>query len=74
MCISWTHWILQEIYQELDQDSQAFDTLNQPTSKIQVDTNPSQCFFDTQGMSYPSTYTVLSKCNKMLHSVQRCIR
>ena len=32
-----------------------------------MDTNPSQCFFDTQGISYPSTYTVLSKSNKMLH-------
>ena len=73
-CISWTHWILQETYQELCQDGQAFDTLNLQTSKIWVDTTPSQHLFDTKGISYSSTYTTLSRSNEALHSTHRYIR
>ena len=48
--------------------------LTQSTSKFQVDTNPSQCFSDTEGISYPSTNTVISKSNTTLYSIHRCIR
>ena len=49
-------------------NSQAFDTFNPSSSKIQVDTN------NTQGISHPSTNIALPKSRKMLHSLYRHIR
>ena len=71
--IPWTCRILQAIHQELCKNSKTFDTINLSKSKIQVDSNPSQCFLNTQGISQPSSNLTLSKSKKMLHSLYRYI-
>ena len=73
MCIPWTCRMLQEIHQELCKNNKTFDTINSSTSKIWVDTNPSQHFIDSQGISHPSTNLTLSHSEEKLHSLYRCI-
>ena len=36
-----------------------------------MDTNPLQCFLNTQGVSHPSTNPTLSQSEEMLHSLYR---
>ena len=43
--------------------------LTPSTSKIWVDTNPWQCYFNTQGISHPSSNITLPKSEEMLHSL-----
>ena len=69
MCISWTKFI-----RNLAKVAKPLTLLTQSTSKTQVDTNPSKCFFNTQGISHPSTNITLPKSKEMLHSLYRCIR
>ena len=66
MCIPWTCGILQNIYQELCKNSQTLDTLNLSESKTEADTNPSQCFFNSQRISHPSTNLTLSQSEETL--------
>ena len=48
--------------------------LTHQQAKFEWDTNLSQCFFNTQGISHPITNIALPKSKETLHSLYRCIR
>ena len=48
--------------------------LTHSESKIWMDTSTSYSFFDTKGHSYTSTYLVLPRSSKTIHSIHSCIR
>ena len=55
-------------------NTQAFDSNNPSAGKIQVDTNPSQHFFNTQGISNPRINISLPKSKGILLNLYRHIR
>ena len=63
----------QKFIKKLYKNSKTFDIINSPTGKIWVDTNPSQCFLNPQGISHPSINLTLCKSEEMLHRVYKCI-